>query len=276
RRRCRRIPVHHGRLRAMGGGKRLDAAGGATTNRLADYDAIGDQYSAAKRAPWRVHLEAHTIERLAGDVGGARILDLACGDGFYTRRLKARGAADALGVDLSAEMISLARHAEESAPIGCRYEVADVSALGTLGAFDLVTVAYLFNYASTRAQLQRLCDVAYANLRPGGRLIGANDHTSDGAAGWRDFSSHGFRKHGPTKADEGQPITYEFHLDDGRRFAITNYYWRPDTYLQALRDSGFREAAWHAFALAPVTGFPAEFWADLVAVQPCAALSALR
>jgi len=56
---------------------------------MAEYDAIGAQYSEARRAPWRLHLEACTITRLAGDGRGARVLDLACGDGFYTRRLKA-------------------------------------------------------------------------------------------------------------------------------------------------------------------------------------------
>ena len=44
---------------------------------------------------------------LAGDVRDQRILDLACGEGFYTRRLKAAGAARVLGIDVSAEMIAL-------------------------------------------------------------------------------------------------------------------------------------------------------------------------
>jgi len=244
---------------------------------MAEYDAIGDRYSEAKQAPWRLHMEAYTIERLAGDLRGARVLDLACGDGFYTRRLMARGAAEAVGVDLSSEMIELARDAERAAPLGCRYQVADVGDLGNLGEFDLVNAAYLFNYARTRDELRRLCNAAADNLRPGGRLVGVNDYTSDGYTGVRDYVSHRFRKHGPATIDEGQPVIWEFQLPEGRSFAITNYYWHPDTYLQALRDSGFRQAAWHPLEVAPdAGGFPAAFWDDLRAAPPSAALTAQR
>lgn len=62
---------------------------------MAEYDAIGDRYSEAKQAPWRIHLEAYTLERLAGDI---------------------RGAAAVLGVDVSEEMVGLARRAEAAAP----------------------------------------------------------------------------------------------------------------------------------------------------------------
>lgn len=243
---------------------------------MAEYDAIGDRYSEAKQAPWRLHLEAYTLEQLAGDVRGLRVLDLACGDGFYTRRMKRLGAAEAVGVDLSAEMVALGRRAETETPLGCRYEVADVNDLGALGAFDLVVAAYLFNYARSRAELDRLCAAGIANLRPGGRLIGANDFTDDGVSGARDLSAHGFRKSGPQPYAEGQPITYEFLLPEGRSFSITNYYWRPATYLEALRMAGYRAAAWHPFAVSPAATLPGAHWDDFRAVAPCAALTAAR
>jgi ubiquinone/menaquinone biosynthesis C-methylase UbiE len=41
------------------------------------------------------------------------VLDLACGEGFYTRRIKQRDAARVVGVDVSQPMIELAR-AEET------------------------------------------------------------------------------------------------------------------------------------------------------------------
>ena len=244
---------------------------------MAEYDAIGDRYSEAKRAPWRIHLEAYTVERLAGDVRGARVLDLACGDGFYTRRFKALGAAEVLGVDVSAEMIALARRAEADAPLGCRYAVADVNGLGALGAFDLVVAVYLLNYAQTADELHQLCAATYANLRPGGRLIGANDYTADAVTGTRDFAGHGFHKRGPAAYVEGQPITYEFLLPEGRSFAITNYYWQPATYLQTLRDAGYRDPTWHPFELAPQgSSFPRGHWDDFLASGPCAAFAATR
>lgn len=244
---------------------------------MAEYDAIGDRYSEAKQAPWRIHLEAYTLERLAGDLRGATVLDLACGDGFYSRRLKGLGAAAVVGVDVSAEMIALARRAEEATPLGCRYVIADVGTVGTLDSFDVVVAAYLLNYAQTRDELRRLCAATYANLGPGGRLIGANDYTANAVTGACDLAAHGFRKHGPPTYDEGQPVIYEFLLGDGRSFSITNYYWRPATYLQLLRDVGYREAAWHRFEVSPAaTAFPPSYWNTFLAASPCACLTATR
>jgi len=244
---------------------------------LAEYDRIGDRYSEAKTQPFRIHLEAFTLEELAGDVRGARVLDLACGDGFYSRRLARRGAAATLGVDASAEMVALGRRAEEVEPLGCRYLHADVRDVAALGRFDVVVLAYLLNYAHSRDELRRFCEVAHRHLRPGGRLIGVNDYTVDDTSGTRDFAAHGFRKTGPDPYVEGAPITYEFLLPEGRSFSITNYYWRPETYADALCAAGFRDVAWEPFRPAPeVAEMPEELFEDLLERPPLAAFHALR
>ena len=43
---------------------------------------------------------------------------LACGCGYYTRRLKQHGVARVIGVDISSEMIRLAREHEQKEPLG--------------------------------------------------------------------------------------------------------------------------------------------------------------
>jgi SAM-dependent methyltransferase len=245
----------------------------------AEYDAIGDRYSEAKTAPWRVHLEAYTLEQLAGDVSGARVLDLACGDGFYSRRLMRLGAAQTLGVDASAEMIALGERAERAAACGCRYLHADVMNLGVVGQFDLVVAAFLLNYARSRDELRRFAEVMYANTRPGGRLIGVNDYTDDGQTGTRHFERHGFRKSGPARYSEGEPITYEILLPAGRSFAITNFYWHPRTYLDVLEEAGFDHPQWHPFVLSPegLGSLPTDAWDEMLrAPQPMSALTAQR
>lgn len=244
----------------------------------AEYDRIGDRYSEAKQQPFRIHLEAHTLEKLAGDVTGARIADFACGDGFYSRRLMRLGAGETLGIDASAEMIALGRHAELVEPLGCRYAHGDVADAGGVGTFDVVVAAYLFNYASTRDELRRFCAIAFRSLRAGGRLVGANDHTADGVTGVRSFTAHSFRKIGPEPYVEGTPITYEFPLPEGRSFAITNYYWRPETYVEELRAAGFASATWHPFELSADgrAAFEPGFFDDFVAQQPLAAITAVK
>jgi ubiquinone/menaquinone biosynthesis C-methylase UbiE len=85
-----------------------------TTN----YDPIAEQYKRAKRQPWRAHIEAYTLMGLQGDLSGESLVDVACGDGYYARRLRALGAAKVRGVDLSPRMIELGRERESQHALG--------------------------------------------------------------------------------------------------------------------------------------------------------------
>ena len=83
-----------------------------------DYDRIAEQYQRAKLQPWRTHIERYTLLQLAGDVAGKTVIDLACGEGYYTRALREQGAARIIGVDLSRAMIGLAEAEETRRPLG--------------------------------------------------------------------------------------------------------------------------------------------------------------
>lgn len=73
-----------------------------------DYNQISIAYQLSKLQPWRKHVEAYTFFSLLGDISNQSVLDLACGEGFYTRQLKLRGASKVVGVDISEKMIELA------------------------------------------------------------------------------------------------------------------------------------------------------------------------
>ena len=60
----------------------------------------------ARMAVYHRHCQDPVIFRALGDVRGKSLLDLACGDGFYTRRFRAECGADpVVGVDLSPKQI---------------------------------------------------------------------------------------------------------------------------------------------------------------------------
>ena len=113
------------------------------------YDAIAEEYRDSKQLPFREHLERYTLFQLLGDVSGTTVLDMACGEGFYTRLLKRAGASEVTGVDISAEMIRLAEDREARHPLGCRYVRADAAAFRPEGPVDLVVAMYLFNYCAS-------------------------------------------------------------------------------------------------------------------------------
>ena len=59
-----------------------------TTN----YDPIAEQYKRSKQQPWRAYIEAFTLMRLIDDPTGKKVIDIACGEGFYTRMIRQRGS----------------------------------------------------------------------------------------------------------------------------------------------------------------------------------------
>ncbi len=94
---------------------------------MSDYQGHAGGYQTAKRQPWRTYLEQPSALALLGDLNGLSVLDLGCGEGHYTRLLKQLGASQVLGVDLSSDMIELARQQERSHPLGIDYRVCDAA-----------------------------------------------------------------------------------------------------------------------------------------------------
>ncbi|MFY0580884.1 class I SAM-dependent methyltransferase [Cystobacter fuscus] len=135
------------------------------------YDTVGNKYEQFKDTAALPIPERHTFLKLVGDLHGQRALDLACGAGYYTRLLKQQGAENVIGVDVSPEMVAIARQREQEHRQGIQYHVANAAQLPHLGDFHLVTAIYLLNYASTREELLGMCRGAHTNLEQGGRFI---------------------------------------------------------------------------------------------------------
>ena len=73
------------------------------------YDDIVFDYSATKSNVFKVQYEEPLFFKGVGNIEGQTILDLACGSGYYTRKLKEMGAGKTIGVDISEEMIKEAK-----------------------------------------------------------------------------------------------------------------------------------------------------------------------
>ncbi|MCX4631481.1 MULTISPECIES: class I SAM-dependent methyltransferase [unclassified Streptomyces] len=76
------------------------------------YDSIGERFVESKTTAAFSAADTHTLLGALDALGGVRgldTLDLACGYGYNTRLLARGGARRAVGVDISEEMIRLAR-----------------------------------------------------------------------------------------------------------------------------------------------------------------------
>jgi toxoflavin synthase len=235
-----------------------------------DYNQIAQEYKKSKFQPWRLHVERHVIMQLLGPLPGRTILDLACGEGFYSRQLKQAGAAYVLGIDISTEMIALANQQEAQLKLGNQYAVADCTDLHLNQQFDLILAAYLLNYAQSEKTLAAMAGSMARHLRPGGRLVMVNNNVNHDPATWSDTAAYGFIKKGSGKPIIGEPITWQFHLDNGQTFSLDNYYIPLDLQESTLRSAGFSQVSWQLPEVDAqgVRALGADYWTTFIKDAP--------
>jgi toxoflavin synthase len=245
---------------------------------LTDYDAIATQYRRAKQQPWRTAIESFTLMGLVGDLTGKAVVDLACGEGFYTRRLRRQGAERVVGVDLSGAMIALARAEEAEHPSGIDYLVQDVSGHTLAAEFDLAVAAYLLNYARDRSELGAMCRGVARCLKPGGRFVTVNSNPALDFGSAPSYRRYGFETGVEGELVEATPITWTFHLEDGSSFRVENYHLGVEAHEEALRAAGFREVRWHRPRVSPQGESPSErgHWASFLGHPPVIFLECVK
>jgi toxoflavin synthase len=231
------------------------------TEQGAQYDHIGSKYDEYARTATLKRTESYTFFRMAGALEGQRVLDLACGFGFYTRLLKQRGAAQVVGVDLSPEMIRLAIQQEQAAPLGITYQVCDAVTLPPLGAFDLVTAVYLLDYATSKDQLLGMFRSAYDNLVAGGRFVA---YTMDPAF---TLSKPNSTKYGVTvlrQAPEEDRYVCDAEFVTVPPTPFQYVQWSQAAYEWAVTEAGFRDFAWQPTEVAPedIARYGEAYWRD--------------
>ncbi|MFF8290203.1 class I SAM-dependent methyltransferase [Streptomyces sp. NPDC016309] len=233
------------------------------------YDEIGEAYEGFKGLPLEQYAVVPSFLRMVGDVRGKSVLDLASGTGFYSREFRRRGAAHVLGIDISGEMVAVARKLEERDPLGVRYEVGDVSALRTFERpFDVGLAVQLLNYAPDIATTELMCRNIHRSLKPGAELFLLNqspDFRFDGPTPER----YGFRSELTGEEVETGPRVRTTALLDPPVSFVAN---RPrrEVYETCLRAAGFRELAWVPLEVsdAGLRAFGADHWADFHANPP--------
>ncbi|MEV7617963.1 class I SAM-dependent methyltransferase [Streptomyces sp. NPDC089799] len=123
---------------------------------------------------------------------------------------------------------------------GIEYVTADMADLPPLGAFDLATAVYLFNYAENRNALHSVFRAIRAGLRPGGRLLaivlnpGAHPHT--------DWSPFGVRFLERIPEGDAPLLRLSFPTDPPVPFTCRE--WPHQEYAEAAVEAGFASVSW--------------------------------
>lgn len=226
-----------------------------------DYNTIASDYLKTKVNPIKKYSEEYTFFLHLGDVKGKSVLDLACGDGYYTRLLRLAGAKPIIGVDISSGMIDLAQTLETQQPLDIEYRVGDAATLGVIGVFDVVTAVYLFQYASDETTFQQMAATIGANLKENGRFLAVTGSPTITQAHLDAQAHYGalIEPQGPLQ--DGTPIRNTFTTPGGV-VQFTNHHWTQPTYEQVLKQVGFHTICWHSMQVSAqgITQFPDGYW----------------
>lgn len=112
-----------------------------------------------------------------GELKGRSVLDIGCGEGYCARELKRLGAGDYLGIDLSSEMIEVAKIQEAKDQFGIEYQACNVVEFKPDRKFDLCIAVFLFNYLRVE-EMQRVFSMVYDALPACGEFIFSVPHPS--------------------------------------------------------------------------------------------------
>ncbi|MER6491439.1 class I SAM-dependent methyltransferase [Streptomyces griseorubiginosus] len=186
--------------------------------------ALGDYFAGnATDGPYNAHTDRPAMLELAGDVTGLRVLDAGCGAGHYITELRARGAAEVVGVEGSARLLDHARDrvGDDPAVTLHHHDLEEPLAFLPDDSFDLGVVALVHHHLEARREL--LAEL-HRVLRPGGTLLLSTVHPT---ADWI--------WHGGSYFDEDR---VETRFGDS---GATNSYRRMtmQTFLGELLDTGF-------------------------------------
>jgi len=142
------------------------------------WDQAADAYAQGQAAGadyYRYEFFGPAQLALCGDVRGMTVLDVGCGNGYFTRALARRGAR-VTGIDISPRMIEHAKRQESTEALGIEYHVLDAAGLPAgfvPQSFDMVTSCMSLQ---DMPSVDHVFRGVHALLRPGRRFIASITH----------------------------------------------------------------------------------------------------
>jgi ubiquinone/menaquinone biosynthesis C-methylase UbiE len=203
------------------------------------YDPLASWYDEIVRTGNVVQMIAHhTLERLIKPVQGMQVLDAACGQGVVSRMLSNIGGT-VTGIDVSAELISLAEGYELQSKSGIVYASGDLCdptvTTPFLGSFDAVAC----NMALTDVRdLTAFLEYLIRVLKPGGKAAFTLLHPC--------FHATSTSWHTDSMGNKGRVIYNYFREGfwraknpSGMRYQTGSFHRTVSTYVNTLLTVGF-------------------------------------
>ncbi|MBU2540258.1 methyltransferase domain-containing protein [Patescibacteria group bacterium] len=168
-----------------------------------------------------------------GNLSGKKVLDLGCGNGYYSRQFAKKGA-QVIGVDINPANIQKARKTRDK---NTKFLIADITKYKSTSRFDIAIAIFVLNELSKNAFKRAIKNIV-ANLRKGGRLVFVVPHPLFAYMEQTDLiyrKGLGNIKH--TK--EGLQYKTQITLSDGSKIIAHDYYHSLGFILDTLRENNF-------------------------------------
>jgi len=171
------------------------------------------------------------ILKLAGSLRNKRMLELGCGNGYWMRIFRDRGAI-CTGVDKSKEQIKLAEFFNSK---GITYVVSDAEKFQTKERFDIVFIDHVISETPSYKKVVRILRQARALLKRKGSVILNEMHPSVAHFPFGNLKTG--RDYFYFK--RGAPFTIRVKQTNNKRIRIRDYHWVLQDFSDFLKKAGF-------------------------------------
>lgn len=212
-----------------------------------EYDQIAGQYSnSTTTRDDRLAVLLPSAKFYLGNLSGKSVLDLACGDGFFTRHIKKWGADKVIGVDISKEMIALARSMESKNSQEIEYYVEDVANLSDFGKFDVVFAGFLLHYSPNRKVLRQMTRKVSESLRTSGLFVTFNENPDKPI---HEGIRYGVETIASDLVSDGSKVKRVHYKDKKKDFEFSHFHYSKSTYEETMKKEGLKAIKWQPFVL---------------------------
>lgn len=222
---------------------------------LNDYDKLALDFRKSDAKPDKQFSILPTVLKLIGSPEDKTVLDLGCGDGFFTHAIAKLGAKMVIGIDNSKEQIKLANANPRE---NVTFQDGDIFK-DTLPPADIVLSPFVVNYAESVPDVEFLLKNIYGALSNKGKVVLVVDLPKD-----QDLKKFGSIKTLQGPPVDGTKIKIDLYNSDKLICTLFSHYFTPTTLENTLKKVGFKNVAWHKPIISEdgLQKFGKEFWKD--------------